>query len=105
MDAKKRSEVELEIWQRVWRLPQAAQWVRMGCDRTVALYCRVQALAEDGATQAHLAEARQLSEALGLTPTAMLRLKWDIADPDDADLRAPADLSALEDLDDLLGGD
>ena len=29
---------EAELWQKLWRLPQAAEWRRMQCEELVALY-------------------------------------------------------------------
>lgn len=69
--------LEVELWQELWALPQAAQWERLGWTRDVAQYVRHKVMAElgdlDGAR-----EARQWSDRLGLSPMAMLRLRWEV---------------------------
>lgn len=69
--------LEVELWRELWALPQAAQWERLGWTRDVAQYVRHKVMAElgdlDGAR-----EARQWSDRLGLSPMAMLRLRWEV---------------------------
>lgn len=69
--------LEEELWADLWQLPQAVQWERLGWLRDVAQYVRHKVLAElgdlDGAR-----EARQWSDRLGLSPLAMLRLRWEV---------------------------
>ncbi|WP_437075203.1 hypothetical protein [Streptomyces sp. enrichment culture] len=48
----------------------------------MAQYVRWKSRAEAGDLDA-AKEARQLGDRLGLTPLAMLRLRWKIAEPDD----------------------
>jgi len=69
---------ELRIWFELWRTPQAVMWERLDWTRDVALYTRWQALGEGGELDA-AKEARQLGDRLGLTPLALLRLRWEIA--------------------------
>ncbi len=70
-------DLELALWGDLWRLPQAVQWERLAWTRDVAQYVRHKVLAElgdlDGAR-----EARQWSDRLGLSPLAMLRLRWEV---------------------------
>ena len=70
---------ESVVWRDLWSTPQAVVWERLGWNRVVARYCRwtVAAYAAD-APVSLLAELRQLEFQLGLTPMAMLRLKWQI---------------------------
>jgi hypothetical protein len=70
---------ELELWQELWRLPQAIAWEQTGWTREVAGYVRWTVLGEAGDLNA-AKEARQLSDRLGLSPLAMLRLRWEIID-------------------------
>lgn len=69
--------LEAELWGDLWALPQAVVWERLGWLRDVAQYVRHKVLAElgdlDGAR-----EARQWSDRLGLSPLAMLRLRWEV---------------------------
>jgi hypothetical protein len=71
------ASLEAELWAELWALPQAVQWERLGWLRDVAQYVRHKVLAElgdlDGAR-----EARQWSDRLGLSPLAMLRLRWEV---------------------------
>lgn len=79
MAAQLREARSLEdaLWADLWRLPQAVQWERLGWTRDVAQYVRHKVMAElgdmDGAR-----EARQWSDRLGLSPMAMLRLRWEV---------------------------
>lgn len=70
-------DLEDALWADLWRLPQAVQWEKLGWLRDVAQYVRHKVLAElgdlDGAR-----EARQWSDRLGLSPLAMLRLRWEV---------------------------
>lgn len=75
------SRREAELWERIWRTPQAVAWERLDWADTVALYCRVQVQAErPKAPMMVLAEARQMQDRLGLSPMSLLRLRWEIVD-------------------------
>lgn len=79
----KASSDEREIWTRLWSTPQAKAWERLGYHRVVARYARLLTKAEDAdAPITLLGEVRQLEDRLGLTPMAMLRLRWEIV-PDE----------------------
>ncbi|MFJ4418278.1 hypothetical protein [Streptomyces sp. NPDC088925] len=69
--------VEAELWVELWALPQAVAWERLGWTREVAQYVRWKVKAELGDLDASK-EARQLADRLGLSPLAMLRLRWEI---------------------------
>jgi hypothetical protein len=72
---------ELELWKRLWKTPQSAQWELMGWEDVVARYVRIQVDAEQiDAQVARLAEARQHEDRLGLNPLALLRLRWVIVE-------------------------
>jgi hypothetical protein len=71
---------ELALWARLWATPQAVAWERLGWVDTVARYARQLVRAEGRDAQVTiLSEVRQLEDRLGLTPMAMLRLRWEIA--------------------------
>lgn len=74
---REQKHLEATLWGDLWRLPQAVQWERLGWTRDVAQYVRHKVMAElgdmDGAK-----EARQWSDRLGLSPMAMLRLRWEV---------------------------
>jgi hypothetical protein len=72
-------KLEADLWRDLWRLPQAVEWERLGCAREVGQYVRWKVLAELGDLDASR-EARQMSDRLGLTPVAMLRLRWEVVD-------------------------
>jgi hypothetical protein len=73
------SEDELTIWIALWTTPQAVAWERLGWTRTVARYARfLLASEEPSARPSLLNETRQMEDRLGLTPMAMLRLRWDV---------------------------
>lgn len=67
------------VWSELWATPQAAVWEHLGWTRVVARYCLVLLAAESISSAALLAEVRQLEDRLGLSPMAMLRLRWEIA--------------------------
>ncbi len=95
MAAQLREQKHLEdaLWADLWRLPQAVQWDRLGWTRDVAQYVRHKVMAElgdmDGAK-----EARQWSDRLGLTPMAMLRLRWSVQPDETARKRAERSAAA-----------
>lgn len=70
-------DLEKRVWRELWRTPQSVAWERLGWTRDVAQYVRWKVLAELGDLDA-AKEARQLSDRIGLTPLAMLRLRWEI---------------------------
>jgi hypothetical protein len=69
---------ELVLWAELWRTPQAVEWERLRWHREVAMYARMMSMAQTGDINA-AKEARQLSDRLGLSPLALLRLRWEIA--------------------------
>ncbi|MFE7398839.1 hypothetical protein [Streptomyces sp. NPDC057557] len=78
--------LESELWTDLWATPQAVAWERMGWTREVAQYVRWKVQAELGDLDASK-EARQLSDRLGLSPLAMLRLRWEVAADEVAEQR------------------
>lgn len=85
LDAQK--QVEADLWTQLWALPQAVEWERSGWSREVAQYVRWKARAEQGDLDA-AKEARQLADRLGLTPLALLRLRWKVtSDADEHQVR------------------
>jgi hypothetical protein len=81
-------KTEKELWQTLWRSPQAAAWVTMGEStiRVVARYARYAIMGELGNDKA-AAEARQLEDKLGVTPKAMRMLLWVISADEVAEKR------------------
>lgn len=74
--------IEAELWRDLWKTPQAVMWQQLSWTREVAQYVRWKSRAEAGDLDA-AKEARQLADRLGLTPLAMLRLRWKIADAEE----------------------
>lgn len=66
---------ERELWETIWRTPQAEAWARNGWDRDVALYVRFFTIGETGRLD-EAKEARMWSDRLGLNPAAMLKNRW-----------------------------
>lgn len=79
-------QAEGEVWAELWATPQAVAWERLGWTREVAQYVRWKVRAELGDLDASK-EARQLGDRLGLTPLAMLRLRWEVAPDEVAEQR------------------
>jgi hypothetical protein len=84
LDAQRR--VEAELWAELWALPQAVAWERQRWVREVAQYVRWKAKAEQGDLDA-AKEARQLGDRLGLSPLALLRLRWEVAEDEVSERR------------------
>lgn len=82
-------EMELELWSELWSTPQATMWEKYGWYREVAVYVRWQIKAELGDLDA-AKEARQWSDRLGLNPLAMLRLRWQVEQTNEAEDRGKA---------------
>lgn len=72
------SPAQQGLWRELWRLPAAVVWERIGCAREVAQYVIWKVKAEEGSLRAS-AEARQLSDRLGLSPLALLRMGCEVA--------------------------
>jgi hypothetical protein len=70
-------KLEAGLWKDLWSLPQSVEWERLGWTRDVAQYVRHKVLGELGELD-DAREARQWSDRLGLTPLAMLRLRWEV---------------------------
>lgn len=77
---------EAAAWKQVWTTPQAVAWERLGWARPVARYVRCLVQAEVlGAPAALLGEVRQMEDRLGLSPMALLRLRWSVVADELAD--------------------
>ncbi len=74
------------LWRDLWVLPQACEWERLGWLRDVAQYTRHKVMAELGDLDA-AKEARQWSDRLGLSPMAMMRLRWQVVADEVAEKR------------------
>lgn len=69
---------ELKLWAKLWALPQACGWRKVGGYlNEVAQYVRWKVLGELGELKASK-EARLLGNALGLTPASVLHLRWEV---------------------------
>lgn len=84
---------QASLWKQLWRTPQAVVWDEFEWTRVVARYVAVVLKAEDELDSKLLAEARQLEDRLGLSPMAMLRLRWTIdGAPEDRPVAPVVDL-------------
>lgn len=100
---------EAQVWADLWRKPQAVQWDAMGQVSQVAMYARRFCEAEQpGANHSLSNHVRQLGDDLGMTVTAMLRLRWKIATDETATKRAekaPAKRTSSRDRLKVVNGD
>ncbi len=77
---------EQKVWAEAWSTPQAVAWEELGWHRAVARYVRLAVQAEKPKASVSIAgEVRQLEDRLGLTPMAMLRLRWEVERKDETD--------------------
>ena len=79
---------EVELWETLWRKPQAAQWSRMGLEFEVAAYVRaflesVEAEASAGLKTAVL----RMSAEIGLSLPGMHSLRWKFSEDEVAEVR------------------
>jgi len=71
-------------WAELWKLPQAVKWEQMHAEDTVALYVIALLVYLDDPTETKLlGEVRQLDAKLGVSPKAMLNIRWTIEAKDD----------------------
>jgi hypothetical protein len=77
---------ELDLWDEIWRTPQAEAWHRNGWARDVALYVRFFTIGETGRLD-EAKEARMWSDRLGLNPAAMLKNRWRVTSDEVAEKR------------------
>lgn len=81
---------ELKLWAKLWTLPQAEAWHRLGgYTNEVAQYVRWKVLGELGDLKASK-EARLLANTVGLSPAAMLKLRWDVSEDVECQCELPA---------------
>jgi hypothetical protein len=83
------ARLELAMWFELWRTPQAVMWERQRWTREVAQFCRLKVLAELGDLDAQK-EARQVGDRIGITPLALRRLRWEVAEGTTAQQADPA---------------
>jgi hypothetical protein len=83
---REQRKLEAALWRDLWRTPQSTEWERLGWTRDVAQYVRHKVLGELGDLDS-AKEARQWSDRLGLTPLAMLRLRWTVVSDELAERR------------------
>ena len=90
------------VWADLWRTPQSVAWERLGWTRVVARYVALLISSERdlgdvedprlyaamlSAQMKALPELRALEDRLGLSPMAMLRLRWEVAADEVAEQR------------------
>jgi len=80
------TDAEVALWADLWATPQAVIWEESHAHREVAQYVRWKVRGEQGDIKA-AAEARQLSDRLGLNPLALMRLRAEIEHADEAEDR------------------
>lgn len=79
---------ESELWETLWRKPQALMWERYGQDLEVALYVRRLTEAEELESKVNLSTlVRQMADSLGLTTPGLRANRWKIARDEVADRR------------------
>ncbi|MGW0626437.1 hypothetical protein [Streptomyces sp. NPDC002758] len=79
---------EAELWEQLWRKPQALMWERYGQELEVALYVRRLTEAELMDSRVNLSTlVRQMADSLGLTTPGMRANRWRIAADEVAERR------------------
>lgn len=77
------STSEPEEWKALWKLPQATMWEGMGAEPIVARYVDLRDKVMDpgfpeGKNASFWNVLMALEDRLGLTPTALMKLQWEI---------------------------
>lgn len=76
---------EADLWDALWRKPQAFVWERLGQEFEVALYVRRLAEAEESGSSVALSTlVRQMADSLGLTTPGLRANRWKIDRPEEA---------------------
>ena len=85
------SDVERDLWARLWRKPQGAMWVQLGLEFEVAAYVRafLESVEPDASAGLKTAVLRMSAE-LGLSTVGMGQLRWKIATDEVAERREDA---------------
>lgn len=87
----KASAREREIWNKLWKTPQAVAWEEQQSFHQVALYVRRLSITElEGATASEANNLRQLIDGLGLSATGLRVNRWVIAKKQVEDSEKPA---------------
>lgn len=74
------TEREQEVWDALWRTPQAAAWAQEPWRvRTVEMYVRWSVRSEGDVPAAFLGQVHRLGDQLGLTPAGLRENGWSIA--------------------------
>lgn len=83
---------EAEVWESVWRTPQAWAWAQPGMEwlhRTVAMWVRVSVRCEDAeAGPTLLAQVHRFADQIGMTTAGLQALGWTIARDELAERRS-----------------
>lgn len=79
------SDREAQVWQRLWRTPQASAWsVEEWRWQSIALFTRWSVRAEaENASAAVLAQVVRLADQVGLSPAGLVENGWRVAEPED----------------------
>ena len=84
------SDREAELWDRLWRKPQALMWERLGHDLEVALLVRNLAQVELPGAPVNLGTlVRQQQDSLGLTTPGLRANRWRILPAEPAKAQRP----------------
>lgn len=81
-------------WVGLWKKPQAIMWERNGDEFLVARYLKLRNMVQDpdsikDVKPTVLGELRQMEDRLGLSPMALLRLRWEIVEDTPEEVSAP----------------
>jgi hypothetical protein len=85
------SSRELQLWVRLWRMPQALMWGRYGQELEVALYVRQLERFERPRSPIILGTlVRQMADSLGLTTPGLRANRWKIMRDEEPRVARPA---------------
>lgn len=88
---------EEELWDRLWRMPQALMWERYGQELEVALYVRRLSEAEARDSSVALSTlVRQLADSLGLSTPGMRANRWRVDRPSEEEAPSGASVPVVK---------
>ena len=84
------TDAESELWERLWRKPQAAMWAHLGLEFQVAAYVRayLRSVAADDAPVGLIAPVLRMEAELGLSTVGMNALRWRFSTDEVAEKRS-----------------
>jgi hypothetical protein len=83
-------KITRDAWEKLWASPQATQWDPTGRTLWAWAVCHHDLVQEEMKPAPLLAQMQSIEDRHGLSPKAMLQLRWRVVDVEPADAAPPA---------------